>query len=68
LFIYIKHGISRSKGEIVAEGEGTASNAIWAITFIIIIVGLIMGSLYFGGVLFGKQKKDIEVNVSVPAR
>jgi hypothetical protein len=51
----------------MAEGESAGSNAIWAIAFII-IVGLIVGALYFGGVLSGKQKKEIDVNVSVPSR
>lgn len=48
------------------EGEGAASNAIWAIS-LIIIVGIIMGALYYGGILSGKQKKEIDVEVSVPA-
>lgn len=48
------------------EGEGAASNAIWAIA-LIIIVGIIMGALYYGGILSGKQKKEIDVEVSVPA-
>ena len=51
----------------MAEGEGAGSNAIWAIAFII-IVAIIMGALYYGGILSGKQKKEIDVNVSVPAR
>ncbi len=50
------------------EGERTASSAIWAVA-LIIIVGLVMGALYYGGVLSGKPKKEvIDVNVSVPAR
>lgn len=48
------------------EGEGAASNAIWAIA-LIIIVGIIMGALYYGGILSGKQKKEIDVEVSIPA-
>jgi hypothetical protein len=46
---------------------GTASNAIWAVALIIIVV-IIFGALYYGGVLSGKQKKEIDINVSVPAR
>jgi hypothetical protein len=50
------------------EREGTAGSAIWAVA-LIIIVGIVMGALYYGGVLSGKPKKDvIEVNVAVPAR
>ncbi|MFN0139304.1 MAG: hypothetical protein ACKVQW_04360 [Pyrinomonadaceae bacterium] len=48
------------------EGEGAASNAIWAIA-LILIVGIIMGALYYGGILSGKQKKEIDVEVSIPA-
>ena len=51
----------------MSEGEGTGSNAIWAIA-LIIIVGMIMGALYYSGILSGKQKKDLDVNISVPAR
>lgn len=46
---------------------GTASNAIWAVALIIIVV-IIFGALYYGGVLSGKQEKKIDVDVSVPAR
>lgn len=48
------------------DGEGAGSNAIWAIA-LIIIVGIIMGALYYGGILSGKQKKEIDVEVSIPA-
>lgn len=46
---------------------GTASNAIWAVALIIIVV-IIFGALYFGGVLSGKQTKDVQINVAVPSR
>jgi len=49
------------------DGEGTASSAIWAIALIIIVV-IVFGALYYGGVLSGKQKKDIQINVAVPTR
>ena len=47
------------------EGQGTASNAIWAVALIIIVV-IIFGALYYGGVLGGKQKKEIDINVTAP--
>lgn len=50
------------------DGESTSSSAIWAVA-LIIIVAIVMGALYYGGVLSGKPGKDtIEVNVTVPAR
>ena len=50
------------------DGDGgTASSAIWAIALIIIVV-IIFGALYYGGILSGKQKKEIDVNISVPGR
>lgn len=61
--------LAKHKGgsiDMNGEGEGGASNAIWAIA-LIIIVGIIMGALYYGGILSGKQKKEIDVEVSVPA-
>lgn len=44
-------------------GGGTASNAIWAIT-LLIIVGLIVGAVYYSGILHrvpGAQKVDVKV-------
>ena len=50
------------------EGNGgTASNAIWAVALIIIVV-IVFGALYYGGVLSGKQKKEIDIDISAPAR
>ena len=52
----------------MAEGEGTGSNAIWAVA-LIIIVGIIMGALYYSGILNGKQpKKEVDINITAPAR
>jgi len=52
----------------MAEGEGTGSNAIWAVA-LIIIVGIIMGALYYSGILNGKPpKKEVDINVTAPAR
>ena len=49
------------------DGSGAASNFIWAFA-LIVIVAIVMGALYYGGFLSGKQKKDIDVNISVPTR
>jgi high-affinity Fe2+/Pb2+ permease len=50
------------------DGEGTASNAIWAVA-LVIIVALIVGVVYYSGVLrSGGQKKEIDINVSAPSR
>ncbi len=51
----------------MAEGEGAGSNAIWAVA-LIIIVGIIMGALYYSGILNGKQKKEVDINITAPAR
>jgi len=52
----------------MAEGEGTGSNAIWAVA-LIIIVGIIVGALYYSGILSGKPKTDkIDINVTAPSR
>ena len=51
----------------MAEGEGTASNGIWAVA-LIIIVALIVGVVYYSGVLTGGNKKEIDINVSAPSR
>jgi len=49
------------------EGQGAAGNAIWAVALIGIVV-IIFGALYYGGVLSGKQKKEIDINVTAPSR
>jgi hypothetical protein len=53
----------------IVERESTASNFIWALT-LIIIVGIIMGALYYGGVFrsLNRDKKiGVDVNISAPA-
>ncbi|MBX3292286.1 MAG: hypothetical protein KF881_05255 [Acidobacteria bacterium] len=48
------------------DGKSVASNFIWALA-LIIIVGIIMGALYYGGVFSSKpQKQEIEVDIKVP--
>ncbi len=52
----------------MAEGERTGSSAIWAVA-LIIIVGIIVGALYYSGILSGKPKTDkVDINVTAPAR
>lgn len=48
-------------------GNGVASNFIWAVA-LIIIVGMIMGVVYYSGILKGNSKKEIDINVTAPAR
>jgi len=49
------------------SGAGVASNFVWAVALIVIVL-IVMGALYYGGILSGNQKKDIDVDVSLPAR
>lgn len=49
----------------MAEENSTGSNLIWAVAMII-IVAIIAGAVYYGGLLSGNQKKDIDVEVKVP--
>ena len=49
------------------EGNGTASNAIWAVAMVI-IVAIIAGVVFYSGVLKTSQKKEIDVEIKVPAR
>lgn len=51
----------------MAEQEGTASNAIWAVA-LIIIVAMIVGVVYYSGILRSNPKKEIDINVTAPAR
>lgn len=48
------------------DGNNVGSNLIWAIAMII-IVAIIAGAVYYGGFLSGNTKKDIDVEVKVPA-
>jgi hypothetical protein len=49
------------------SGAGVASNFVWAIALILIVM-IVMGALYYGGILSGKKKTEVDVNVSVPTR
>ncbi len=49
------------------EENGTGSNAVWAIA-LVIIVAIIAGLVYYSGILkTGPQKKEIDINVTVPS-
>jgi hypothetical protein len=48
-------------------GSGAASNFIWAFA-LIVIVAIIVGAMYYGGFLSGKQKKEVDINVTAPSR
>ena len=50
----------------MAEGESAGTNMIWAIT-LIIIVAIIAGALYYGGILSGKTEKEVDINIETPA-
>ena len=49
------------------EGEGTASNAIWAVA-LVIIVALIVGVVYYSGILKTSNKKEVDINITAPSR
>ncbi|CAN5182994.1 hypothetical protein BH20ACI2_BH20ACI2_28580 [soil metagenome] len=52
----------------MAEEDGTASNAIWAVA-LIIIAAMIVGVVYYSGILKGgNSKKEVDINVTVPGR
>ncbi len=51
----------------MAEQEGTASSAISAFAMMI-IVGLVVGVIYYSGILKSSPKKEIDINVTAPAR
>jgi len=48
-------------------GNGVASNFIWAVA-LIIIVGMIVGVVYYSGILKGGSKKEVDINISAPTR
>jgi hypothetical protein len=49
----------------MADGDSTGSNAVWAVA-LIIIVGLIVGAVFYSGVL--TNKKQVDINVTAPTR
>ena len=46
-------------------GGGAASNAIWAVA-LLIIVGMIVGVVYYSGILRSNPTKKIDVEVTAP--
>lgn len=51
----------------MAEENGTGSNAVWAIA-LVIIIAIIAGLVFYSGVLkTATQKKDVDINVTVPS-
>ena len=52
----------------MADENGTGSNAVWAIAFVV-VVAIIGGVIYYSGILkSGPNKaKDIDINVTVPS-
>jgi hypothetical protein len=52
---------------IMAEENGAASNAVWAVAMII-IVAMVVGAVYYSGILKGSSKKEIDINVTAPTR
>ena len=52
----------------MAEGEGPASNAIWAVA-LIIIVAIIAGLVFYSGILkTGPKKTEVDIKVDTPIR
>lgn len=49
------------------SASSTGSNFIWALAMII-IVAMIVGAVYYGGLLGGTKKHEVDVDISVPAR
>jgi hypothetical protein len=62
--------IEREVVPVVETGDSTGSNAIWAISFLI-IVAMIVGALYYSGALkritSPAPSQKIDVEVSAPA-
>ena len=52
---------------LMAEENSTGSNAVWAIA-LVIIVAIVAGLIYYSGILKTSPKKEIDINVTVPAR
>ena len=61
--------IKTEQGErsMADNGDSTGSNMIWAVAMII-IVAIIAAALFYGGILGGSQKKQVDVDIKVPAR
>jgi hypothetical protein len=51
----------------MADGESTGSSVVWAVA-LIIIVAIVAAVIFYGGGFMGSQKKDVDVEISVPGR
>ena len=51
----------------MAEENSGSNAAIWAFALLIIVV-LIVGALYFGGMINNKKSTDVDVEIKVPSR
>lgn len=52
--------------EVMADENGTGSNAVWAIA-LVVVVAIIAGVVYYSGVLKTKPGKDTDINIKVDA-
>ena len=50
----------------MADGDSAGSNAVWALA-LVIIVGLIVGAIFYSGVLTNSGTKKVDINVSAPS-
>lgn len=49
----------------MANEGGGAGGAMWAVATLLIVV-MVLGTLYFTGVLGGAKKQQIDINVTTP--
>lgn len=63
----MQYVVCRLGGIVMADEEGTASNAIWAVA-LIIIVAMIVGGVYYMTQMNKGSDKKIDINVTAPAR
>lgn len=52
----------------MADEEGTASNAIWAVALIIIVAMIVGGVYYMAQMNSGGSEKKVDINVTAPSR
>jgi hypothetical protein len=48
------------------ERSGFASNFVWALAFVMVVL-IIMGGLYYSGFLSGNKKEKIDINIKAPS-
>ena len=51
----------------MSDENNTGSSAAWAIA-LVIVVAIIAGVVYYSGVLRTSPKKEVDINISGPAR